>query len=372
MRILFGLSLIIGLGNYIMQFVCAIKFVHNITDNSSVVYRSKVDRIHDYANIFFRFIHFLEYLFLLLSICDSLCQSEFDYELLKKSMNRKFICKCIFNSDQGVRCCACVWNVIKRVILGILIIPLSILAYACVVVLVGLKFLEWDEHSQCNSTSPHDFCHKGCVWNVRISIVYTLIVRMIMIVVTIAVAATWLYGKSQLEDIKYDYWKLEEHYNKTGKLASSLHAIFRRWFILQWLVIFLEILDEFYFIYDVLTDSDLTGCDLIKDNGDVYCRQLKIHIFLLVYRLFSFIIPYLCGLTMNYYHKTYLKMMNKMQRRLRESNLNPTPQNLEYQFRPSIYEISIPLNETAHIMTLTLALVAFVLSLVSKSVGYNY
>ena len=189
-----------------------------------------------------------------------------------------------------------------------------------------------------------------------------------MIAVTFLVAATWLRGKSELSEAD-NYSSLVDGYKETGKQASSLHVIFKRWFILQWLVIFFEILEEFYFIYDLLSNGSGGSYEFDSLQQSDH-HQLLVHIALLSYRLFSFVIPYLCGLTMNYYHRKYRKAMHKEQQTLAPNqSVYLIPENLKYQFRPSIFEISIPLNETAHILTVTLALVAFALSLISKSVN---
>ena len=369
-KLFFGLLLTFPLASYVMQLACAIDLVVPLYRGGSYSVHQpdlEIAIIHDHVNILFRLLHVIEYSVLIVGICKCHKSEESDFNLLK-SMS-VLIKNNYWRMSIKTKLCACSFHCVYTWCKGVLewLILITLLAtYTIVIVMTSWRFHDWDQ-SSCNATR-HPFCAKACVSNVCISLVSTYMVRMFMIAVTFLVAATWLRGKSELSEAD-NYSSLVDGYKETGKQASSLHVIFKRWFILQWLVIFFEILEEFYFIYDLLSNGSGGSYEFDSLQQSDH-HQLLVHIALLSYRLFSFVIPYLCGLTMNYYHRKYRKAMHKEQQTLAPNqSVYLIPENLKYQFRPSIFEISIPLNETAHILTVTLALVAFALSLISKSVN---
>ena len=296
------------------------------------------------------------------SICKFTGGKKTDNKLLQESISTLRDTRCSLKRCKRKCSCKTVCKTIIRV-LQFVVLTLLLLAYPVVNGFAAKKVYEYSfntDNANLNKANAVTACA---------SFVSSFLVRVYLIVITSLVAATWLHGKSQLAKHKEitDIQDLVNDYNNIGKLASSLHAQFKRWFVLMWIVYFLEIIEDFYFVYDLLTDSP-HGVPIESDRVD----QLCLHGLLLAYRLFSFIIPYFCGLIMNYFHRKYY---NKVIKRQKEGApeyqlFQPViPMNPKYQFRPSFYEIRIPLNETAHVLTVSLAILAFMLSLVSKSLS---
>ena len=424
--------LLVALANYILQTVCAIDIVRGSRHYSNTSDYSNIATFHDVVNIAFRIIHILEYCVLFGSL---ICKCG-EFPILQKHtcLAVKYVLCRACSRDSVLKC-------IKVFIESLLLFSLLALYFA-VIVLASRTHPLWDE---CSKEKSLRCPYVVCVTNVIADMSFTYIVRMFMVYVTIHVAATWLQGEHQLNDKRIDQDNLKrllKRYKEVGEVAYSLHVIFKRWFVLQWLVYFFEILVDFYFIYDVLSTGS-QGVYSLGDGEHTQAQELKLHALFLAYRIFSFVTPYLCGLTMNYYHRRYYEALNKKlrdiqqraedeteqkllqvnqeragsERRLREerqdrpqtaqeeqqrvsqwemlrqdlqkemialrqtlwkmqqevqrNTITVIPENRKYQFRPSIYEISIPLNETAHILTISLAFVAFILSLISKSVSVS-
>ena len=415
---LIGVLLTLALVNYSVQTACAIELARLYRSSYIKQTESKITMFHDYANVVFHLIHILEYIVLIGSIW--VWKTSDTSEITKSAVSSvlrdwwsrlKLLCSCN---------CTDYKTTVKAIVEGGILI-LSLIAYTLVIVWCGLTFHDWD---QCSRNHTSRVCTRACLPNVSVDMALTYVVRMSMLVITFMVAATWFNRKSQLQRAT-NLKGLLKQYNTTGEQTSSLHVVFKRWFVLQWLVYFFEILLDLYFVYDSLSDGFH-----YSDNS----KNFELHVAFLSYRMFSFTIPYLCGLTMNYYHRKYCEALNerlqviqrnseidayqqagqgvaqsvrppetntelltiermitdnhqemlKLIREMQQDTLRKVRQDLvlqtsnlvmsitenpKYHFKPSIYEIGIPLNETAHIMTISFVFVAFILSLVSKSVN---
>ena len=85
---------------------------------------------------------------------------------------------------------------------------------------------------------------------------------------------------------------------------------------------------------------------------------------------------------MNSYHEDYHEMLKQKQKEILSQSPNESvcimqmanliPKNPKYQFIPSLCGLSIPLNITGHTLTITLALLAFILSLISNLVNNDH
>ena len=319
------------------QCVCTIIFIpRNATDGQPII-----ENLHGYFNILFRFLHVMEYFVLMVSIIYRRCFKG-PRERSNLSHNSKLVHVTIF----------------------LLFIPL----YFLVIIIPPILFSVWPD--------VQDYP----------SVVYTVIqfgefltnfiLRIALMLITIRVISIWTGNLqpeenssrgTETEELPNALKELVEEYDGKGKLAQNLHTLFREWFVLQWIVYFLEIAEDFYFIYDLIYNN-ITG------------RLLYWHISLLLYRIFAFGIPYSCGLLMNHYHEKCHKNVVKDQREKLINNpyenmrimfaADLIPKNKDYNFIPSLCGIiNIPLNASGHTLTIVLTLLVFSLSLVSKLIS---
>lgn len=201
----------------------------------------------------------------------------------------------------------------------------------------------------------------------------TGVVRIIMIIVTVLIEGIWYAACVELEG--YDSFEdVLKKYDNTGELISPLQHIFKKWFVLQWIVYFIEITQFCMLFFDeqVINIDEEPYLKLNKSGG--------FHFSVLLFHITTFAIPYFCGISMNFYHKAYLQASQVQQKKILSQsptdsvfwlmqNTKLVPKNAKYQFVPSLGGLTIPLNSTGHNLTIAMAILIFWLSLVSKWVS---
>ncbi len=107
-----------------------------------------------------------------------------------------------------------------------------------------------------------------------------------------------------VEDPKKNLTTLIDNYNATGQFVAPLHGIFQQWFVIQWVVYFIKIIEDF----TVIINSFLNEDDRNTAEHDEH--ELLFVITHLVYDLLTlFLIPYYCASLMNLYHDEYHKRL---------------------------------------------------------------
>ena len=331
------------------------------TENSSESQKSDIDKFLDFANTIFRALHVLEYATLIYS-----------YRQFTKMKSQSTDRPDSKVSDWFCRCTDST--------------PLKLLAfsiYIAVIIVTPSLYTAWHECLH----QPVQHAYMVSLFGAFLS---NFVIRAVMIVITLQVRATWLSACDTLrinsEDNGTQVQSSEDHhqlnfnnlvadYDKTGDSVSLLHCVFQRWFVIQWIIYFLEITNDCYYIYDLLTTDVGDMSDECKMGRN---RSLTLHFMHLVYRVLAFGIPYSCGLSMNKHHQMYREELLKQQECIlsKDSNegvrimqkANLIPENPKYQFIPSLCGLNISLDSTGHTLTILLSLLAFTLSLVSKLV----
>ena len=178
----------------------------------------------------------------------------------------------------------------------------------------------------------------------------------------------WLEHEDDGEDTgdpKADFINLIEKYNTTGQFISALHAIFQQWFVMQWFVYFIKIIEDF----SVALNSLVTE----KYNTEGESEKLWFVLTHLVFDLILFLIPYFCASLFNQYHDEYRERLRKVQNdifsrdedgwRLQCAEL--IPENSKYIFIPSFCGLSIPLSSPGYNLSIIFALFAFIISIMT-------
>ena len=110
------------------------------------------------------------------------------------------------------------------------------------------------------------------------------------------------------EDIaapKEKFAALIDNYNTTGQFVAALHAIFQQWFVMQWLVYFIKIIEDFSIAINSLVGE--------KYNAKSDQHELIFVLTHLVFDLILFLIPYFCASLFNQYHDEYRERLHKVQ-----------------------------------------------------------
>ena len=166
-------------------------------------------------------------------------------------------------------------------------------------------------------------------------------------------------------DSKEKFLSLIDNYNTTGHFVAPLHGIFQQWFVMQWVVYFIKIIEDFaVVIRSLVTES-------YKENGK---RHELFFVFThLVFDLLLFLIPYYCASLFNQYHAEYHARLQRVQSsifrdeeegwRLQSAQL--IPKNPKYVFIPSFCGLSIPLSSPGYNLSIILALFAFIISIIT-------
>ena len=209
------------------------------------------------------------------------------------------------------------------------------------------------------------------------------IIRIAMVLTTLLVKEEWTFANKKIlhqerlssqfsqQHPKLDrktFQDLTDIYTKTGQFLSMFHAIFQRWFVLQWIIYLIKISQYCLLTFDSLTEHSDTNTE-----RDQYLGQYFAY---LIYYVSAFVIPYICGITMNSSHKNVWETLSQAQKTLTSycssdviwimGNTKLISENPKYSFVPSVCGLRIPLDSTGHTVTIILTLLTFVIGLISK------
>ena len=196
---------------------------------------------------------------------------------------------------------------------------------------------------------------------------YNFLVRLAMAYVTLAVIYIWKYSKNvipnKLEEKQNSeiIVELENEYNETGELVDALQNIFQGWFIIKWIIYFIDISGHSVLASEVIFNTSFQD------------EEIKRFAFVLVhlaYDFLAFFYIFSCGSLMNHYHQDYRAFLSKKQKDHLSKSENEhfkmmqfstlIPENPKYDFLPSVFLIDYPLNSPGYTLTMLLALFAFV------------
>lgn len=166
---------------------------------------------------------------------------------------------------------------------------------------------------------------------------------------------------------KEKFASLIDNYNRIGQLVTPLQSIFQQWFVMQWVVYFIKIIEDFSVVLHSLVTEEF------KDSS--HKHKLLFVITHLVFDLILFIVPYFCASLFNQYHEEYRERLKQEQIQIfseqAESNgwmmqcAELIPENPKYAFVPSFCGLSIPLSSPGYNISIIFALFAFIISVMT-------
>ena len=199
--------------------------------------------------------------------------------------------------------------------------------------------------------------------------IHNFVVRTVMGFITLIVIIIWKNSIKEVEeymDETADHPKrvveLAKKYNEAGKLVDAFQNIFQGWFVMKWLIYFIDIVGHSVLATEVIFDTSLQNKDIEK---------LAFVLSHLIYDFLAFFYMFICGSLMNLHHQKYRAFLYEQQRKCLSDSGNDCleemqfcntliPENPTYDFLPSAFLINYPLNSPGYTMTMLLALFAFV------------
>lgn len=265
---------------------------------------------------------------------------------------------------------------ISDIKVSVLWATIGLIIYLAVLFTPPSLFLAWGTYSKDIQTFP-------ILITVTIFLDSTSngIIRIAMVLTTLLIKEEWsvanknlmLYQERLLSQSSQQHPKLDRKifqdltdiYTKTGQFLAQFHVIFQRWFVLQWIIYLVKISQYCLLTFDSLTEYSNSRSHFL---GQYFAY--------LMYYMSAFVIPYICGITINSSHKSVWKTLSQTQKTLTSycsndviwiiGNMKLTSENPKYSFVPSICGLRIPLDSTGHTVTILLTLLTFVISLISK------
>jgi hypothetical protein len=173
-------------------------------------------------------------------------------------------------------------------------------------------------------------------------------------------------GYEEQRNSRTEFASLVKNYNTTGQFVSALHIIFQQWFVMQWLVYFIKIIEDFSIALDSLVTEKYADTDSERN-------KLLFVLTHLVFDLLLFLIPYFCASLFNQYHDEYRERIQKLQSDIFSEDdqgwmfqcAELIPERSKYIFIPSICGVSIPLNSPGYNLSIIFALFAFIISIMT-------
>ena len=160
---------------------------------------------------------------------------------------------------------------------------------------------------------------------------------------------------------------LVDEYHTTGRRVNAVQNIFQGWFVIKWIVYFIDI-----------TGHSLLAAEILFNNkGEYKVHELSFTLTHLAYDFFAFFFLFVCGSWMNHSHTKYRKAQAELQKKCLQQAPNSNTlimQGLdtlisevpEYQFLPTVFWIDFPLNSPGYTLTMLLALFAFIANFLTK------
>jgi hypothetical protein len=387
---LHGITLLslIGVAASLTRCIFLITFAANSTD-TGISLTSHV--AFDYIHSLIQFLHIIEYSVLLYGIGGFYFYAWIKREKYGKlndlytATGSRLMCTCS---------CTCVGFILSCVF-GVVIFAASALAPAVI-----------------QATYPEDIIGSEMEVLVKIYTVFPyichfchLVIRIFMVFVTVVIQSAWLpqvqsqSGNQEncftacaimlfrpkwlkddpqgdlsgdppgdTDDAKEQFKALIDDYNNTGQSVVVLHAIFQQWFVMQWLIYFIKIIE----------DASVAVHTLVtKQNRDEESEKHELLFILthLVFDLILFLVPYICGSLFNQYHDTFRRRLQKKQSDvlakvddawlLRCAEL--IPENPNYVFTPSFCGLAIPLSSSGYNLSIGIALFAFIIAILTST-----
>lgn len=171
-----------------------------------------------------------------------------------------------------------------------------------------------------------------------------------------------------------DYKKTCLDYQKRGNAVIEFTSIFDAWFVLHWFIYFLGTFVDLTFV--------IRPWALGRHNGSNFYKVHKLdYVYIALFTMYDFlvfIVPFGCGLTMNYFHNYYYKDLvkkreknfaEKTQKEKEESAFMyafnnavlPVKKVEEFDFTPSIFGVDLPLTNPGYVLSIILAMVTLIL-----------
>ena len=205
---------------------------------------------------------------------------------------------------------------------------------------------------------------------------YAFLVRSAMACVTILVIHAWKNAQESVnmilkkQPMEFKLQKLIDTYHSTGKTVNAIQNIFQGWFVIKWMVYFINIAGHSILVVEILLVDD-------KRGGEYEKHKLAFLFTQLFYNFFAFFFLFVCGSLMNRYHTNYRKYQESQKRKilstscdkymlLMQSSNTLISEVPEYQFLPTIFSIDFPLNSPGYTLTILLALFVFIANFVTQ------
>ena len=187
-----------------------------------------------------------------------------------------------------------------------------------------------------------------------------------MFFVTVLVVHTWMKAAKNIK-VEEKYGKmiknLVKNYTESGEYVNALQTIFQGWFVIKWIIYF----------NDIIGHSVLAAETIFKSENNDVKHELGYVLAYLVYDFLAFFFLFFCGSLMNLYHSKYCQRQKLLLNAtdvtpvvILESSSTLIPVNPEYDFLPSVCMIDFPLNSPGYIVTMFLALFAFVANFITQ------
>ena len=309
-------------------------FNHNLSSITAKI--SRTSHAFDLMHSFIQSIHVVEYLALLYGI-----GGYYLFTIIKKKKYYKL--NSIFEETYRHLLCTC-----SCTCLGVLMlcgIGLFFLTLSTFVPVVILTYWTKDILS-ANITSPK-------LINVSLNEIYVVIsyfshtchstTRVFMVCITVVIRSAWLNSQTQLRSRKNNSnrsllacakmilrpkWLEQDievgskdtldpkerftlhvnNYNTTGQLVAPLYSIFQQWFIMQWVVYFIKIIEDLSIaIHSLVTENFV---DTSQDQHELFFVLTH-----LVFDLILFLVPYFFASLYNQYHNKYHDELQRLQNR---------------------------------------------------------
>ena len=165
---------------------------------------------------------------------------------------------------------------------------------------------------------------------------WSFLVRAGMVFATIAVREIWMNNTYEFKSESTD--KL---YKEKGKMVQKVAGIFQTWFLFPWIIFFAA--------------SSLECKNVLRVwNGNrekILPLPLTYYFLYNINQIMFLLIPYLCGLKMNYYHHKFYKR--------HVSCPTETPEDDDYNFVPCVWGLGIKVKMNSVIYSLFLLLGIF-------------
>ena len=254
------------------------------------------------------------------------------------------------------------------ILLGVLILYLTITWSPPILLSMWFhEFALWhdDDENQQNASIGYTVL----AWFHHISDLST---RLVMGIMTRIVMVAWSTEREDLNRIEkseneegFKFTNIVKSYKQTGRMVSGLQDIFQEWFVMAWVVYFIGVTGNTTLVLKALFTGQFSSA---SHRSWFYFAHL-------VNDFAAFLLPYICGGLMNYYHEKYRETLEDVQEKILSQSVhvsvqiqqraNLVPVNQRYKFVPAFFCLNIPLESAGYSFALILTSFAFVLSFVT-------